>query len=235
MFERFGAPACLLKPAICLVGIVVCAPNLWAQETLHFDALDRTYSEFVEELAPIQLSSLTVVLRSPEHSMSLESHSARLTPLGDSRYDTIVTFSFHGQGMLDADVTIGLVESQLQDQITLPQQSLQLAGRVHIESGESGYTIRLIESFQETADVQIESQIASRIIPLCKQLAFVLVSLPCDILQEALSVVRVPIPQPGTTFFLSRTELTGEEASHFDAYLAKGSEPMTSTDSVRPE
>ena len=71
--------------------------------------------------------------------------------------------------------------------------------------------------------MRIESRLAGRIIPLCKQLALVLVNLGCDVLQDALSVIEVPIPAPGTTFFLARDELTDQEAVDFDAYLLAGS------------
>jgi hypothetical protein len=50
----------------------------------------------------------------------------------------------------------------------------------------------------------------------------VLVNLGCDVLQEALSVIEVPIPEAGTIFFLPRVELTDQEAGDFDAYLASG-------------
>ena len=215
-------------PLAVLLLCVSLSDSLIAQQraeptAFRFEKLDRTYSAFVEELAPIETGSLTIVLRSPDHSMTIEQHSAQLSPLGSSEYETVVRFSFHGRGVLDADVTIGLVESQLQDEIVLPSQSLRLGGRLRIESSDEGYTITLLESYQETAQVRIESRLAGRIIPLCKQLALVLVNLGCDVLQEALSVIGVPIPAPGTTFFLPREELTDQEAGDLDAYLLAGS------------
>jgi hypothetical protein len=230
MFEERGART----PAVPSVGRLVVVLLLFLLSSaggaeqrpestvFRFERLDRTYTSFVEELAPIELDSLTIVLRSADHSMTIERHSAELTPLGSSEYETVVGFSFQGRGVLDADVTIGLVESQLQDEIVLPSQSLRLAGRVRIESSEEGYTITLLESRHETARVRIESRLAGRIIPLCRQLALVLVNLGCDVLQEALSVIEVPIPEAGTIFFLPRVELTDQEAGDFDAYLASG-------------
>ena len=231
MFEGRGArtPAVLLIGSVVAVllslsaGASVVAQQLPESAAFRFERLDRTYTAFVEELAPIEVDSLTIVLRSPEHSMTIERHSAQLVPLGSSEYETVVRFSFRGRGVLDADVTIGLVESTLQDEIVLPPQNLRLAGRVRIESGDEGYTITLLESRQDTARVRIESRLAGRIIPLCKQLALVLVNLGCDVLQDALSVIEVPIPAPGTTFFLARDELTDQEAVDFDAYLLAGS------------
>ena len=226
MFHLRGALAPFSLLLVCLGVPVQALGEKTAQETsFSFEKLDRTYTSFVEELAPIEVSSLKIVLRSPEHSMTLESHYAELVALGSSEYEAVIGFRFLGQGVLDADVTVGLVESQLQDELVLPLQSLRLAGRVQIDSAVEGYTITLLESHQETADVSIESKLAGRLVPLCKQLALVLVNLGCDVLEEALSVVRVPIPEPGTTFFLSRAELSPDEAKHLDAYLEAGAGP----------
>ena len=236
MFAGRGARSPAVSSIVPLVaGLLFClaasasaiAEQRPESTTFRFERLDRTYTAFVEELAPIEVDSLTIVLRSPDHSMTIERHSAQLSPLGSSEYETIVRFSFQGRGVLDADVKIGLVESQLQDEIVLPPQSLRLAGRVRIESSEEGYTITLLESHQETAEVRIESRLAGRIIPLCKQLALVLVNLGCDVLEEAFSVIGVPIPAPGTIFFLPREELTDQEAGEFDAYLASGAAVAT--------
>ena len=185
-----------------------------------FERLNRTFESFVEDLSPIELGSIRVGLSSPEHSMTLERHSARLLALGDGEYRTRLEFDFHGDGILAVQIEIGGVESELQDELVLPSQSLVLEGLLKIEPIEDGYEITLLEAFQEDVAVKIESKIAGRIVPLCRQLSLVLLNLGCDVLEETLSVVRVPMPEPGATFFLPREELTESEIEELDAFLA---------------
>lgn len=196
-----------------------------AEKEFVFERLNRTFGSFVDDLKPIELGSMRVGLSSPEHSMTLESHSARLLALGNSEYGTRLEFDFHGWGILVVRVELGGVESELEDELTLPSQNLVLEGRLKIEPIEDGYQITLLEAFQEEVSVKIESKIAGRIVPLCRQLSLVLVNLECDVLEEALSVVRVPIPAPGEIFFLAREELNEPEIEELDAFLESGSAP----------
>ena len=198
------------------------AATMAAEEVrvLHFDRLDRTYTSFVQDLAPIELGKVHIDLASPEHSITLESHSARLQPLGGGSYRAAVEIDFHGGGLLEADLLIGAIDSHLSDELTLPRQVITLEGKIRIDSRSEGYHITLLESDQKEVVVRIQSKLAGRVVPLCHQLALVLVHLGCDALEEALSIVRVPMPPPGEVYFLFRDELTEAEAEVLDAFLA---------------
>ena len=82
------------------------------------------------------------------------------------------------------------------------------------------YRYTLLKMDQKEIAVRIQSKLAGRIVPLCHQLALVLVHLGCDALEEALSIVRVPMPPPGEVYFLSREELTEAEVEDLDTFLA---------------
>ena len=168
---------------------------------------------------------MRIALSSPEHSMTLERHSARLVALGNSEYLTRLAIDFHGWGILAVRVDIGGVESELEDELALPSQSLVLEGLLKLEPVEAGYEITLLEAFQEQVAVKIESKIAGRIVPLCRQLSLVLVNLDCDVLEETLSVVQVPMPAPGEVFLLPGEELTEGELEELNAFLEAGSAP----------
>ena len=205
------------------MGTSVAAEKLEGAKEFNFEKLDRTYSSFVKELSPIEVGTLSIVLSSPEHSLTLENHAAFLTSLGEGEYQVLLEVSFHGGGKLDAHIQMGLIESHLEDDLLLPPQSLTLEGRLRIEPTQDGYLLTLLESSQQEVEVRIESRLAGRIVPLCKQMALVLVRLDCDALDEALSLVRVPMPSPGEVFFLPQEDLTEEEVEEFEAYLASGS------------
>jgi hypothetical protein len=50
-------------------------------------------------------------------------------------------------------------------------------------------------------------------------MALVLVSLDCVALEQALSVVTVPLPEPGAEYLLPFAEVEADERARFDAYL----------------
>jgi len=209
------------------VGFYICLA--WASTVVatgeevrafHFDRLNRTYTSFVQDLASIELGAVHIDLASPEHSMTLERHTVRLEPLGGGSYRAALEIDFHGGGLLEADLLIGAIDSHLSDELTIPQQGITLEGRIRIDSRSEGYEITLLEIDQKEVAVRIQSKLAGRIVPLCHQLALVLVRLGCDALEEALTIVRVAMPPAGEVYFLFREELTETEAELLDAFLA---------------
>jgi hypothetical protein len=96
---------------------------------------------------------------------------------------------------------------------------LRLDGRIRLSRSAEGYQISLVEA-PETVEVQIQSQLAGRLVPVCRQMALVLVRFDCAALEDALSRVNVPIPKPGTEFLLPIEEVSPEEAKALDRYLA---------------
>ena len=203
--------------SICLL---VALPALAGAEEFHFENLDRTYRGFVQELTPIEMGVVEILLRSPEHELTLESHLASLWPEGGIEHGVSLHVQFSGHGLLDADLKVGAVEGKFEDELTLPSQALVLEGRIAIEGDPDGWTITLLEGPAEV-EVQIQSRLASRIVPLCKQMALVLVRFDCGALEDALTRIQVPMPKPGAQFFLARDELTEGEAADLDAYLSE--------------
>lgn len=186
---------------------------------LSFRRLDRTYEAIVDQLAPIELGPAKVSLRSPQHSLRVLSHLARLTPDGDG-HRVALEVSFEGSGRVEADVVMGAVASQLADDLVIPRQTLRLEGRVGIARGEGGYVVTALE-LPATTSVRIQSRLAGRLVGLCRPMALVLVSLDCGALEQALSVVSVPLPEPGTAYLLPDIEIEADERARFDAYLSQ--------------
>ena len=59
---------------------------------------------------------------------------------------------------------------------TLPRQTLRLDGRIRLARSAAGYQIALVEA-PESVEVLIQSQLAGRLVPVCRQMALVLVPL----------------------------------------------------------
>jgi hypothetical protein len=185
---------------------------------LSFRRLDRTYVAVVDQLAPIEIGPAKVALRSPDHSLRILRHLAQLAPDPAGGHRIVLEVTFEGRGRVEADVVMGAVASQLADDLVIPHQTLRLEGRAAISRSPDGYQVTALE-LPESIDVQIQSRLAGRLVGLCRPMALVLVSLDCAALEQALSVVTVPLPEPGAEYLLPFAEVEADERARFDAYL----------------
>lgn len=183
-----------------------------------FPALNRSYSQLVDVLAPIEIGPAVVEMSTPDHTLTLHDHKARVVPLGDGVFDVHIEVEAEGRGELIADLTIGVMKSHLEDLLILPRQQILAAGKVTVQTVEEGWWLTLVES-QDEIVVHIQSRMAGRIVPLCRQMSLVLVALDCDLLEKTLSEIHVPAPEPGTQFFLARSDLSSQEAVTLQAFL----------------
>jgi hypothetical protein len=185
-----------------------------------FARLNRTYSQFVDQLQPVVLGPVEVLLRSPQHRLELARHHATLEPAADGTHDIRLSIELSGSGTINAILRAAGLEGKLDDELVLPRQTLQMAGRIRLARSPAGYSIALVEAPPSVA-VRIESQLAGRLVPLCRQMALVLVRFDCAALSDALSNVQVPLPGPGTEFALPIEELGPEEVKALDRYLTE--------------
>jgi hypothetical protein len=184
-----------------------------------FSRLNRTYTEFVQDLAPVVLGPVEVTLRSPQHQLELTGHRAVLEPLADGSHRIRVEIELSGSGTIDAVLRAAGLEGKLEDDLALPLQTLEMIGVIRLDPSADGYAITLVEA-PEQVEVQIESRLAGRLVPLCRQMALVLVRFDCAALDDSLSRVQVPIPRPPAEFLLPIGELTAAERQRLDAYVA---------------
>lgn len=213
------APAGLLL-ALLAGGAPGAAQLAFGEEaTFQFERLNRTYSSFVRDFAPVEIGPAVVTLSSPEHSLTLVRHAARLQRLPHGGFELELELELTGRGAIDADVNWGRMRNRISDQLEVPVQTLVLRGRVLISKGADGYQIEAQASDPDVL-VRIESQLGGRLVRLCHPMALVLVSLDCVALEEALTRIRVPLPRPGETFVLPYDELTEKERASLDDFLS---------------
>jgi hypothetical protein len=188
-------------------------------EGFAFPQLNRSYDGLVDQLAPVQMGPALVQLRSPEHALTIRRHLADLAPTPEGDHRVRLELDFSGWGRLEADVTLGTVNSRLADEVVVPAQSLVLEGRARLERTEGGYLITPTELPGSVA-VRIESRLAQRLFSLCRPMGLVLVNLDCPALESALSSIDVPLPEPGQGYLLPDAELTDDDRARLDGYLA---------------
>jgi hypothetical protein len=187
---------------------------------LEFARLNRTYSQFVAQLQPVVLGPVEVLLQSPQHELQILRHHAWIRPAGEGIHTVRVDLELSGSGTINAVLRMAGLEGKLDDTLTLPRQTLRMDGRIRLERSEVGYEIALVEA-PSTVEVQIQSQLAGRLVPVCRQMALVLVTFDCAALETALSRIQVPLPKPGAEFLLPIEEVTAEEAQMLDRYLVE--------------
>jgi hypothetical protein len=213
-----------LAMAVLTAAVMLAVAGAAAGAEFEFARLNRTYSQFVDQLQPVVLGPVEVLLRSPQHQLVLSRHHTWLEPAAEGTHSVRVEIEVQGSGTINAVLRAAGLEGKLDDELTLPLQTLRLDGRIRLARSAAGYQIALVEA-PESVEVQIESQLAGRLVPLCRQMALVLVRFDCAALEDALSRVQVPIPQPGTEFLLPIEEVSPEEAKALDRYLVQAASP----------
>lgn len=183
-----------------------------------FESLNRAYEMDDSEMAPVRQGPVTIHLSSPRNALVLRSHSVTLRPLGDGTYRALVGVEFLGSGDLVAILaTDAGTSSRLEDLVVVPRQRLDLDGRVRFERVASGWDVTAL-SLPAKIGIDIQSRLAGSLVTLCDQMA-VFLGLDCGGMERALSRVEVPLPEPGSVFFLPEAELTAAEVAAFDRYL----------------
>ncbi|MCY3970206.1 MAG: hypothetical protein OXG74_09745 [Acidobacteria bacterium] len=183
-----------------------------------FERLNRVYEQLIEDLAPVRIGPAEVVLRSPEHSLSVIRHAATLAAGSDGVFETALELEIAGSGRIVADIVIGSLESRLSQELTIPRQTLRLEGALSVRPGEEGYWIRT-ERMPEAAEVRIESELGTQLFSVCRQMALVLVSLDCDAIERAVTLIRAPLPEAGGEYVIGYEDVTPEEREAFDRFL----------------
>jgi hypothetical protein len=184
-----------------------------------FEKLNRSYSDLVGTLEPIEADPVTVQLASPSHVLNLRSHSVRLSPRADGAFDGVVEAEVLGKGELIADVDLAGVRRRLADQVVLPTQTVTVTGRVRLAREAGGYR-GVVDQLPAELRVAIQSNLINDILDLCDGATLLSFgAVDCSPLTRALSRPALALPQ-SAEIFLSDAELTEEDRAELDALLA---------------
>ena len=215
----------VLTPA--LLGLLLLSAPVVAQDgtdtrVVSFERLNRVYEHLIDDLVPVSIGPAEIMLRSPEHALTVSHHAATLRPLEEGVFEVALELEIAGSGRIDADVTIGSLESRLSQELTVPRQTLHLEGAIRVRRAEEGYWITT-ERMPEAAQVRIESELGTQLFTVCRQMALVLVSLDCDAIERAVTLIRAPLPEAGGEYLIGLEDTTEEEREDFDRFLVEGS------------
>lgn len=213
-------PAVLVLLPLLLLAAPAAAQDEPGARVVSFERLNRVYERLIDDLVPVSIGLAEVMLRSPEHSLSVTHHAATLRPLEGGVFEVALELEITGSGRIDAEVTIGSLESRLSQELTVPRQTLHLEGAITVRRSEEGYWIAT-ERMPDAAQVRIESELGTQLFTVCRQMALVLVSLDCDAIERAVTLIRAPLPEAGGEYLIGLEDTTEEEREEFDRYLAR--------------
>lgn len=183
------------------------------------DRVDGVHSDLEADLAPIEAGPVTVVLTSPTHSLEVFEHQLSLGPAGDGTDRARLTARFQGQAHLVAELEVAGLKSEIEDNIELPLQETEIAGRIEIVREENGYRVTAIEA-PSHVEIQVESDMVGQLGLLCRGFAVLAMgNVDCEAVDEAMSAIRVPLPEPGEEFFIASDDLTRQERDQVESYL----------------
>ncbi len=211
-------------PGLLLAALPLLQVGEEAVATISFERLDRVYEELIEDVALVDIGPAEVVLRSPEHALTVHRHEARLVARGDGNFETEVVLEVSGAGLILADIVIGSVKSQLTQELVVPRQTLELEGEVEIRRDAEGYHVRTVR-LPATTRVRIESELGARLSAVCRQMALVLISLDCAAIERAVTLVDVALPAPGGEYLIPLEDTTPAERDLLDRFLRQHGAP----------
>ena len=212
-------------PAGCVLGLVIFllgGAEPGAGEEIELQFLNGAYTDLDSDLEPVREGPLVIRFSSPDHEVRVNGNRVVLTPVAADILYATLEVDFEGEGHLVADIEGLGVNSRYTDEVAAPRQTVRVAGKIRLMRVVGGYLVT-VEEAPPAVNLEIRSALAQRIVKLCRTLAKIpFVRLNCSGLETSLSVVTVPLPQPGEQFLVPEEDLTEEERAFFDRFTAAG-------------
>lgn len=191
---------------------------------VEFPRLNQTYRDLAPEISPVSSGGLEVRLHSPANSITVRSHRLELDPVSDGSFRFVAVASVLGKAQLVASLDAGGVPAELADEVLLPIQDVEVAGRAEVRRTAEGYEVVPRELPSHVA-LAVQSRLAGQLVTWCDLSSILVPGLECAGLDQALSRVRLPLPEPGETYFLEATRLLPEEQATLDGALGASPPP----------
>ena len=188
-------------------------------DVLTSDRVNGVHSDLETDLTPIQIGPVTVALTSPSHALEVIEHELKLGAAEDGADRAGLRARFQGQAHLVAELEVGGMTSEIDDHVELPLQEIEIAGLIEIAREGDGYRVTVLEAPSQV-EILVESDLAGRLGLLCQGFAILAMgSVDCEAVDQAMSVLKVPLPEPGEEFFVASEELTDQERDQIEGYL----------------
>jgi hypothetical protein len=200
---------------------VLSAAGAADERELHLSKFNHVYSDLAGQLAPLEAPPVTVQLASSHQTILVKDNVVKLRPLGGGRFAGSLSVNVLGKGDVTADVDFGGGASQrLNDELLVPPQWVEVAGIVRMSRAQGGYRI-VTEQLPKTVKVAIRSHLVGQLLQVCSGASLLtLGSLDCNPVADELENPALPLPAPGSEFFLADADLTANDRQALDELLA---------------
>ena len=189
--------------------------------TLTSDRVNGVHQDLDVDISPIELGPVVIRLSTPTYRLEVFEHELQLGAMGEGVDAGRVRARFSGEAHLVAELGLGDVTSEIDDNIELPLQEIDLGGRVELVREGDGYQVTTIET-PSHVEIQMESDLAGSLELLCKGFAVMAMgNIDCDSLDQLLSRIKVPLPETGRQFFVASSDLTAHERQQIEDYLTQ--------------
>ena len=197
------------------------APRPEGSVTLKSDRVDGTHTDLPADIAPIEQGVILIHLHSSNPVLVVASHELTLWHIGNGSHGARLEARFQGEAELQAEVEIAGLPAEMTDFVELPDQEATLEGRFVITREDAGYRVEA-EELPRFIEIRVKSRLAGQMVTFCRGLALFTPGsgAECEGLERLLSVVRLPMPEAGETYFIDESKLTAFERDQLDGYLA---------------
>lgn len=187
---------------------------------LRSDRVDGVHRDLPAEIAPIEQGVIVIQLHSTDPVLRVAEHQLLLWPVDGGSHGARLTARFEGETKLDAEIEIAGLPAQMSDFVELPEQEAAIEGQFRIHREEGGYRVET-EALPRFIELQVKSRLAGQMVTVCRGLALLAPgdSAECEGLERSLSLLRLPLPEPGETYFIDESQLTSFERDQVDRYL----------------
>ncbi len=202
--------------AIAAIGLAaLLAPAAAADDGIEIGFMNGVHEDLDANLRPIRQGSITIRVSSPDHRLTVHGNRLTLEPRSDGTLEAKIEVDFEGRGHLIADVeSVGRFE----DQVQAPRQTARTDGIVRLTRAGDGYVFT-VERADRSVPLEIDSGVARQVVSACRMVA-VFLNLPCQSIESALSVIRVPMPGEGEQIQVPASLLSDDEKAYLDRFVA---------------
>lgn len=201
--------------------------------------VNGTWTDLDAGLQPIEQGPVTIVVRVPEHALTVHENRLRLA-WADREAGTVdVEFEarLEGWGNLELEMRTATGTTPYEDRVLAKTQWVKAGAVVRLSKvegaeevggeGTGNYRLEVVRSHRPIVGIQIESDLAQRLVATCRGLrAFpMFAAVDCDALSASLARVEAPMPEPGDVYFLPASLFTSEERAVIDSFSVAPTAP----------
>ena len=190
---------------------------------LEIDRVNGEWTDLDGGLRPIEQGPMTLVIRVPEHALTIHANRLRLAWVEREAGTVDVEFEarLEGWGRLEIELQTATGTTPFEDRVVAKTQWVRAGAVVRLGRLPSSYRLEVVVAHRPAVGILIESELAARLVGTCRSLAAfpMFGAVDCDALSASLQRVEVPMPEPGTIYFLTDTLFSAEERAALDRFV----------------